>query len=290
MPTVVVTRPLHFEYHPTTMPPSMSNYFSSLSTMSSSSSPPLLTQQCTNMGNLQPAKPRDRAKAQSTDDASFYPLARVSVRSRQSPWDTCVFVQSTESDRLESALETPEDPKSIRLLPRHAYYLEAMLTVPESSLNRHAGMMGLQVELYSDKAPLQSTEQQGQQEQPGAQSETSDQQQKGHSSAASEAPKTASPSPSSLSKTATTQCTVSEPVLIAIARRSARLPHESSWIRTSRQFVCLFFYWIGALKEEKSVYVPLLRHYVESKDYPLVSASQAMGWKKMSSVCEVLRS
>jgi hypothetical protein len=59
--------------------------------------------------------------------------------------------------------------------------------------------------------------------------------------------------------------------VLALSRRSARFPHQSRWISVLQKAVLLVPYLIGAIEESKHVVIPVFRHYVESRDYPLVS-------------------
>jgi Putative adipose-regulatory protein (Seipin) len=58
--------------------------------------------------------------------------------------------------------------------------------------------------------------------------------------------------------------------LLAMSRRSARFPHESSWIQVIRNIFLLPALLVGAMEESRSVTVLAFRHYTESKDLPLV--------------------
>ncbi|GAX25459.1 hypothetical protein FisN_1Hu415 [Fistulifera solaris] len=57
--------------------------------------------------------------------------------------------------------------------------------------------------------------------------------------------------------------------VLALSRRSARFPHQSRWISVLQKAVLLVPYLIGAIEESKHVVIPVFRHYVESRDYPL---------------------
>lgn len=64
--------------------------------------------------------------------------------------------------------------------------------------------------------------------------------------------------------------------MLASSIRSVRLMHESSWIGFIRKTICLAPLLVGALTESRTVVVESFRHYVESPEYPLVSATAVM--------------
>ena len=57
---------------------------------------------------------------------------------------------------------------------------------------------------------------------------------------------------------------------LARSTRWTQLPHESSWISFSRKLICLPAFWIGALTEFRTIEVAAFRHFVESREFPLV--------------------
>lgn len=57
---------------------------------------------------------------------------------------------------------------------------------------------------------------------------------------------------------------------LARSTRWTQLTHESTWISISRKLVCLPAFWIGALTEFRTIEVAAFRHFVESRDLPLV--------------------
>lgn len=57
---------------------------------------------------------------------------------------------------------------------------------------------------------------------------------------------------------------------LAVSRRSARFPHQSRWISTLQKAALIVPLMMGAMEESKHVVVPVFRHYVESRDHPLV--------------------
>lgn len=63
--------------------------------------------------------------------------------------------------------------------------------------------------------------------------------------------------------------------VLAVSRRSARFPHQSKWISTLEKLVLLVPLMLGVMEESKHIAVPAFRHYVESRDHPLVSRHKA---------------
>jgi hypothetical protein len=59
--------------------------------------------------------------------------------------------------------------------------------------------------------------------------------------------------------------------VLAVSRHSARFPYQSRWISVLQKVVLLVPLIIGAIEESKHVVIPVFRHYVESRDHPLVS-------------------
>ncbi|KAL7575832.1 hypothetical protein ACA910_003155 [Epithemia clementina (nom. ined.)] len=57
--------------------------------------------------------------------------------------------------------------------------------------------------------------------------------------------------------------------MLAAARISTRLPHESSWVGVIRKISILPALVVGALEESRTVYVSPFRHFTESKEHPL---------------------
>jgi hypothetical protein len=244
MPTVIVSRPLYFEYH----------HHSSSSHHSNQCSNPSFSTSTNN--DKASRNVHDNLHSETTPTG---PLARIDLRSRQSPWEPCVEHYYDDKEALSSDILTNPpvvipgvDHMTSGLTPRRAYYLEAVLYVPESVVNRQTGMMGVHIELYS-QPPLKSHQEITTKPDTQEYSDTN-----------------ANDTSDTTQQEAVKDEVDASPRLIAVARRSTRLPHESSWIRTSRQMLCLFLYWIGAMKEEQSIPVSLFRHYVESDGYPLV--------------------
>lgn len=64
--------------------------------------------------------------------------------------------------------------------------------------------------------------------------------------------------------------------LLATSRRSVRYPHQSRWISNVGKTICLLPLLIGAMEEARTVRIPAFRHFVESREAPLVSAIN--GW------------
>jgi hypothetical protein len=57
--------------------------------------------------------------------------------------------------------------------------------------------------------------------------------------------------------------------LLAVSRRSTRIPHSSVWIQTLANAFCILPLLLGAMDEAKTVVVPSYRHFVESHEMPL---------------------
>lgn len=58
--------------------------------------------------------------------------------------------------------------------------------------------------------------------------------------------------------------------LLARSTRWTQLPHESGWISVSRKLLCLPAFWIGAMREFRTIPVLAFRHFVESRNHPVV--------------------
>jgi hypothetical protein len=130
-----------------------------------------------------------------------------------------------------------------RLLhPRQAYYVEIVLVLPETSLNKDSGMFGVHAELLSSTSATLSNipKDNG--------NDTND--------------------PPNHDKT-----TATTPLLLARSRRSVRFPHVSGWIAIIEKVILLVPLLLGACKESKTVVVSAFGQYVESKQHPLVSNS-----------------
>lgn len=61
--------------------------------------------------------------------------------------------------------------------------------------------------------------------------------------------------------------------VLARSTRWTQLPHESAWISVARKLICLPAFLVGALVEFRTIEVAAFRHYVESRDFPLVGHS-----------------
>eukprot|EP00977_Amphora_coffeiformis_P005902 scaffold1248_cov170-Amphora_coffeaeformis.AAC.21 len=61
---------------------------------------------------------------------------------------------------------------------------------------------------------------------------------------------------------------------LARSTRWTQLPHESSWISFTRKLLCLPAFLLGALTEFRTIELAAFRHYVESRDFPLVGARE----------------
>jgi len=62
---------------------------------------------------------------------------------------------------------------------------------------------------------------------------------------------------------------------LARSTRWTQLPHESGWISFTRKLLCLPAFLVGALTEFRTIQLDALRHFVESRDFPLVGTSYA---------------
>jgi hypothetical protein len=187
MPTYSAIVPLFFDYTGTSAP---------------SPSPP------------QPRQQRLSSRQQNIGDKPDQhvhlptPWARVDLFARHSPWE-CGMVEDV----------VPQPLAQDRLLvSRQAYFVEALLDLPESQANRRAGTFGVTVEL-----------------------------------------------------------TAANGTVLAVSHRSARLPHQSVWIRTLQKIMTLAPLVLGAWEESRTVPIASFRQFVESKSHPAVSLCEPFG-------------
>lgn len=57
--------------------------------------------------------------------------------------------------------------------------------------------------------------------------------------------------------------------LLAVSRRSTRIPQESLWIKTIYKGICIVPLLLGAMDESRTILIPSYRHFTESYDMPL---------------------
>lgn len=127
------------------------------------------------------------------------------------------------------------------LSPQQAYYIELILTLPETINNKQGGMFGVYTELFS------TIIEENKQDLFLSGNSTID-----------------SPIKTNLTKTKPS-------VLIATSKRSARFPHTSNWILFIEKIFLLMPLLIHATDETKTIIIYAFRHYVENTKYPLVS-------------------
>uniref|UniRef100_A0A7S3DUD1 Seipin n=1 Tax=Entomoneis paludosa TaxID=265537 RepID=A0A7S3DUD1_9STRA len=76
---------------------------------------------------------------------------------------------------------------------------------------------------------------------------------------------------------------------LALARTSARLPHESGWVSIIRKIVFLPAFLVGAFDESRSIHLSPFRHFKESASFPLQFVSIRIKRRNAENIVEVNR-